>query len=63
MVYHHNLQRVPVGKIFYKGNVPVIICIGVVFRSGAYLLQGINNNEPAVWILFQIFLKLNEQTV
>ena len=42
VVYDNDRQRVPVGKVFDKGDVPVIACIGVVFGCGADFLQGVN---------------------
>ncbi|CCL18322.1 hypothetical protein BN171_2220009 [Clostridioides difficile E25] len=53
----------PVGKVFDKGDVPVVACIGIVFGCGADFLQGVNHNEPAVGVFFQIILQLHDKTV
>ena len=48
VVYDNNRQRVPAGKAFDKGDVPVIACVSVVFGCGADFLQGVNDNEPVL---------------
>ena len=63
MVDDHHRKGMPVGKVLYQRYIAVIVGVGVVFGSGAYLLQRINDNEPAVGIYFQIVLKLYHQTV
>jgi len=43
----------PVVKILYQRYISVIVGVGVVFVRDAYLLQRINDNEPAVGIYFE----------
>ena len=31
VVYDNDRQRVPVGKVFDEGDVPIVACIGIVF--------------------------------
>ena len=63
VVDNYNCKGMSVGKVFDEGNIPVVVCIGVVFGCGADFLQGVNDNEPAVGMLFQIILKLHDKTV
>jgi len=63
MVYDHHRKGMSVSKVFDDGYISVVVGIGVVFGGGTDFLQGINHNEPAVRIDFQVFLKLPHQTV
>jgi hypothetical protein len=52
VVYDNDRKRMPVGKVFDEGDIPIIAGIGVVFGCGADFLQGVNYNEPAVGVFF-----------
>ncbi len=48
MVNDHHYKKVPIDKGFDEGYILFIVDISIVLGSGAYLLQRINDNEPAV---------------
>ena len=63
MVDDHYRQGVPVREILEQRYVPVVVGIGVVLGRGAYLLQGIYDDQPGAGVLFEIVLQLAHQTV